>query len=162
MVSGYDDGLFHPNYPVTRAQFAKIIVLALGRHTVAVDNQATPTFSDVRYTGVDFPFDFVEEAVGLGVIQGYGDGTFGPSVSVTRAQLALMLVRAGGAGLRSPPTGYPCPFTDVPEYAREAVRVALYNGLVSGKTATHFDPYGWATRGHVAKMVYELRQVLEL
>jgi hypothetical protein len=162
VVSGYDDGLFHPNDLVTRAQFAKIIVLALGKHTAAIDNQATPTFSDVRYTGVDFPFDFVEEAVGLGIIQGYGDGTFGPSVNVTRAQLALMLVRAGGARLRSPPAGYPCPFIDVPAYAREAVRVALYNGLVSGKTATHFDPYGWATRGHVAKMVYGLRQVLEL
>jgi hypothetical protein len=72
----------------------------------------------------------------------------------------LMLVRAGGMRLATPPAGYACPFTDVPAYAREAVRVARYNNLLSGKTATEFDPYGPATRGHVAKMVYGLTQVL--
>jgi len=104
----------------------------------------------------------VEEAVGLGIIQGYGDRTFGPQANVIRAQLALMLVRAGGSSLLQPPPGYLCPFTDVPAYAREAVRIAFYNGLLSGKTTTTFDPYGKATRGHVAKMVYELRQALGL
>jgi hypothetical protein len=74
----------------------------------------------------------------------------------------VMLVRAGGAGLRALPAGYACPFVDVPAYARDAVAVAYYNGLVSGKTLTTFDPYGQATRGHVAKMVFGLRQALEL
>ena len=160
VVSGYSDGLFHPEDLVTRAQFAKIIVLALGRHTAAIDNASTPTFTDVPYTGSDYPYDFVEEAAGLGIIQGYGNGTFGPQATVSRAQLALMLVRAGGDRLDMPPASYACPFTDVPTYAWEAVRVARYNNLLSGKTATKFDPYSSATRGHVAKMVYGLTQVL--
>jgi len=162
VVSGYDDGLFYPNDLVTRAQFAKIIVLALGRHTAEIDNVADPTFTDVRYAGSDYPFDYVEEAAGLDIIQGYGDGRFGPQANVIRAQLALMLVRAGGSSLEQPPASYPYPFADVPAYAREAVRIAFYNGLLSGKTTAVFDPYGNATRGHVAKMVYELRQVLGL
>ena len=159
VVSGRD-GLFHPDALVTRAQFAKIIVLALGRHTEPIDSAADPTFSDVPYTGASYPFDFVEEATALGIIQGRKDGTFGPAANVTRAQLALMLVRAGGDGLRQPPAGSFCPFTDVPGYARDAVAVAYYNGLLSGKTADKFGPYGDATRGQVAKMVYGLHQAL--
>ena len=162
VVSGYDDGLFYPEDLVTRAQFAKIIVLALDKHTAEIEHAAAPTFTDVRYAGSDYPFDYVEEAAALGVIQGYGDGTFGPQDNVIRSQLALMLVRAGGSDLSQPPAGYTCPFADVPEYAREAVGIAFYNGLLSGKTSTLFDPYGKATRGHVAKMVYGLRQALGL
>lgn len=159
VVSG-SQGLFHPDALVTRAQFAKIIVLALGRHTAAVDNADSPTFRDVPYRGDPYPFDFVEEAVALGIIKGRDDGTFGPLANVTRAQLALMLVRAGGDGLRPVPAGYVCPFTDVPAFARDAVAVAYYNGLLSGKTHTLFSPYSTATRGHVAKMVFGLYQAL--
>jgi uncharacterized protein YkwD len=160
VVSGYGNGLFRPDYPVTRAQFAKMVVLALGKHTPEVDNAAEPTFPDVPYTGNVYPFDYVEEAVAQGIIQGYGDGTFGPDSRVTRLQLALMLVRAGGDSLGTPPAGYKCKFTDVPSFARDEVRIAVYKGLVSGKSPTFFDSYGDATRGHVAKMIYGLLQVL--
>jgi hypothetical protein len=160
VVSGYGDGLFHPNDPVTRAQFTKIIVVALDVHTAEVDNLVDPTFTDVAYTGSAYPFDYVEEAAGLDIIKGHSNGTFAPGHNVTRLQLAMMLVRAGGDGLAVPPAGYSCPFTDVPAYGKEAVRVARYNGLLSGKTATKFDPYSPATRGHVAKMVYGLTEAL--
>jgi hypothetical protein len=159
IISGCADGLYHPERSVTRAQFAKIVVLGIGAHSAAVDNTLSPSFVDVRFGGSDYPFDYVEEAAALGIIQGYPDGTFRPGAFITRAQVALMLVRAGGTDLASPPAGTPLPFTDVPAYAREAVRVALYNHLVSGKSSTRFDPHGLATRGQVAKMIYSLRQV---
>ena len=161
VVSGYTDGLFYPANPVTRAQFTKIITLALDVHTPEIDNLSDPTFYDVAYTGGEYPFDFVEEAAALGIIKGFGDGSFSPGANVTRLQLALMLVRAGGDGLETPSVGYTCPFGDVPAYARESVGVAYYNGLLSGKTATRFDPYGSATRGQVAKMVYGLIEALK-
>jgi uncharacterized protein YkwD len=160
VVSGYDDGRYHPTDPVTRAQFAKIIVLALGVHAWAAGDFVDPTFSDVPYTGFDYPFVFIEQAAALGIVEGYENGAFRPGSTLIRTQLALMLVRAGDLGLATPPASYVCPFTDVPAYAWEAVRVAHYNNLLSGKTATEFDPYGPATRGHVAKMVYSLTQVL--
>ncbi len=103
---------------------------------------------------------FIEEAVALGVINGCDDGCFWPNANVTRAQIALMLARAGGDDLRQPPVNYSSPFLDVPPFAAEAVDVAHYNGLVSGKTADSFSPYSSATRGQVAKMVYGLYQAL--
>lgn len=160
IVCGGSDGLFHPDNRVTRAQFAKIVILALGRHTAAIDNAGDPSFTDVPFRGTEYPFDYVEEAAALHIIEGFQDGAFWPQADVTRAQLALMLTRAGGSGLAVPPAGYPCPFLDVPQYAGEAVRAAVFNDLINGKTATIFDPYVQATRGQVAKMVYRLRQTL--
>ena len=161
VISGYSDGCFRPGNAVTRAQFSKIIVLALDEHTAALDNLGDPTFNDVDYSGAAYPFDYVEEAVGLNIIKGYSDGSFAPDSNVTRLQLAIMLVRAGGDALATPPAGYSCRFTDVPAYGREAVRVASYNGLLTGRTTTRFDPYSQATRAHVAKMVFGLIGVLE-
>jgi hypothetical protein len=161
IVSGYDNGLFRPGSAVTRAQFAKIIILALGKHTTAIDNATHPTFSDVAYVGDSYPFDYIEEASTLRIISGYSDGTFAPAKKVTRLQLAMMLVRAGGEDLPSPPNGYSCPFADVPSYGREAVAIAYFNGVVSGKATRTFDPYGAATRGQVAKMVYALCKILQ-
>ena len=154
-MGGYDDGTYRPGNPVTRAQFAKIIVLALGRQPSDAAPRV-PSFVDVPYTGLLYPFAYVEAAVDLGIIQGYDDGTFRPENEMTRAQLALMLVRAGGGRLARPPAGYSDGFTDVPEFAAEAVRIARYNGLLSGVSSTIFAPSGQATRGQVAKMTYNL------
>lgn len=162
VLDGYTDGRFHPEGVVTRAQLAKIMVSALNAHTPEIENADAPTFSDVVYTGGAYPFDYVEEAAGLGIVQGRSDGTFLPQAGVTRLQLALMVVRAGGAGLDGPPPRYSCPFGDVPPYGRATVAKAYYNGLLSGKTATTFDPYSPATRGQVAKIVYELTRLLGL
>ena len=89
-----------------------------------------------------------------------GCGTFGPTAKLTRAQLALMMVRAGGDKLSIPPSTYDARFTDVPTFAYNAVRTARYNNLLSGKTDTLFGPYDIATRGQVAKMVYGLIHVV--
>ena len=158
IIGGYADKTFRPDNQVARAQFAKIIMLALGKHTETVEGIGSPTFSDVLYDGGPYPFDFVEEAAALGIIKGNQDGTFNPYGCITQVQVTLMLVRAGGDALDTPPAGYRLPFDDVPDYAADAIAVACYNGLVSGRTDTTFDPYGLATRGQVAKMVYQLMQ----
>ena len=160
-MGGYDDGTYRPGDPVTRAQFAKIIVRALGHQPSAAEVRV-PSFVDVPYTGLLYPFAYVETAVALGIIQGYGDGTFRPGDDMTRAQLALMLVRAADNRLAQPPAEYSDGFIDVPEFAAEAVRVARYNGLLSGVTSTEFAPSGPATRGQVAKMTYNLMVKLGL
>ncbi len=156
IVGGFPDGTYKPDDPVTRQQFAKIIVLATGKHTEAVDNEQNPTFLDVMPSlGVPYPFDYIEEAAKAGFILG-DQGKFNPANNITRVQLALVVVRAGGSGLADPPAGYQTGFTDVPDYAQAEVAKAKFNGLLDGKTATTFDPYANATRGQVAKMVSRL------
>jgi rhodanese-related sulfurtransferase len=156
IIGGFPDGTFKPDSPVTRQQFAKMIVLATGRHTEAVDNQADPTFTDVTPDmGLPYPFDYIEEAAGAGFIKGDA-GTFSPGNNITRAQLALIIVRAGAGALADPPAGYQTGFTDLPDYAAAAVAKAKFNGILDGKTPTSFDPYANATRGQVCKMLSRL------
>ncbi|MHB0981529.1 MAG: S-layer homology domain-containing protein [Thermoleophilia bacterium] len=160
IVGGFPDGTYKPDDPVTRQQFAKIIVLATGKHTDATDNQSDPTFSDVTpASGIPYPFDYIEEAAGVGYILG-NQGMFNPGNNITRVQLALIVVRAGGGALAEPPAGYSTGFGDVPGYGQAAVAKAKFNGLLDGKTATTFDPYANATRGQVAKMVANLLDMI--
>ncbi|MCL5943052.1 MAG: S-layer homology domain-containing protein [Actinobacteria bacterium] len=156
IIGGFPDGTFRPDNLVTRQQFAKIIVLATGKHTEAVDNETNPTFSDVSPAlGLPYPFDYIEEAAAAGFIRG-DQGRFNPAQNITRVQLALIVVRAGGPALADPPAGYQTGFTDVPAYAQAEVARAKFNGILDGKTPTSFDPYANATRGQVAKMVSRL------
>lgn len=156
IVGGFPDGTFRPDALVIRQQMAKILVLATGRHTAAIDNEASPTFSDVTPDmGVPYPFDYVEECAKAGYFLGDG-GKFSPGANITRVQLALVLVRAGSLTLQTPPEGYATGFRDVPDYALAAVATAKYNGILDGKTEADFDPYTQANRGQVAKMVSRL------
>jgi hypothetical protein len=159
IIAGYGDGRFGPSDPVKRAQLAKILTVALGVHTPEVE-ATSATFGDVPLSSQAYPFDFVEEAVDLGWVLGFADGTFRPFGNVTRAQVALMVARAGE--LSPPPADFQMPFTDVPEFAAEAVRTLYFHGIVSGRTATTFAPYASANRGQVARIVFGLLQELGL
>lgn len=164
ILSGYGNGQFGPANPVLRAQFAKIIANAANVPEADVAGPDHAFFTDVRDDGSDYPYTFVERAAQAGLIRGFSNGTFGPYMEITRAQLALMLVRAGASTLATPPPGYSTGFDDTTGMsgeAQNAVAVAKYNGLLSGKTATTFDPYSSATRGHVAKMTFNLLAFVE-
>jgi hypothetical protein len=89
VVSGYPDGTFRPNNPVTRGQLCKMIVL--GRNWPPSD-PLIPSFTDVP-RGTTF-YGYIEAARERLVVSGYVDGTFRPGNSATRGQLAKMLYTA--------------------------------------------------------------------
>lgn len=154
VIHGFTDGDFRPDALVMRQQMAKMMVLATDVHTDEVDNESDPTFPDVSPgDGVPYPFDYVEEAAAAGYFQGDDDGMFNPYANITRAQLALVVVRAGGNALEDPPSGYDPGLNDLPGYAEEEIAKADFNGILSGYTDGTFRPYEPATRGHVAKMI---------
>lgn len=154
IVDGYTDGRFGINDLVLRAQLAKMAALAFGLHTETVEHQADPTFPDVPWTGSAYPFDYVEEAAAAGLVQGYGNGLFGPRDRLTRIQLVRIVVRGAGSRLTEPPPDFVSGFRDVAPGDVAMVAKARFNGLIDGTSATTFNPYGTATRGHAAKVVY--------
>jgi hypothetical protein len=77
---------FRPAADVTRAQLAKMIILA---HGWSPATPAQPSFTDVA-PGAWY-FGFVEAASAQGVTSGYADNSFRPFAPATRAQLAKML-----------------------------------------------------------------------
>ena len=132
IVSGFSSGTFGPDLPVTRAQFTKMVVLALGIKPSDDGAGLPPTFADVPAAD-GYPFVYVEAAAELNIVRGSGTGPdgsvlFGPDRSVTRVQLAQMLARAGGDKLDLPPPGIVEPFYDLPIVRRERGVVGVADG----------------------------------
>jgi hypothetical protein len=86
VIAGYADGTFKPTAPVTRQAAAGMLWSLMGRPTPAT---LPPPFSDVEAAHV-----FAEPiawAVEAGVVTGFADGTFGPTVPTTREGIAPQL-----------------------------------------------------------------------
>ncbi len=93
VVAGYDDGSYHPEHQVNRAQMAVYITRARGWVSVDDDMTTAPeVFPDVPagyWAGTA-----VQACADNGVAQGYLDGNYYPDNIVTRDQMAVYVARA--------------------------------------------------------------------
>ncbi|HUS16981.1 MAG TPA: S-layer homology domain-containing protein, partial [Chloroflexia bacterium] len=90
-VTGYADGTFRDGAPVTRAQVAKVLVLAAG--WPLQEGTGSP-FADVAVTHWAYPY--IETAYRHGVIQDTGPGRFRPDAGASRAEVTVFLYYALG------------------------------------------------------------------
>ena len=161
VVSGYADNSFHPGQGLLRAQFAKMMVLALD---LPVDESLVAPFGDLppELPGDLYPHDYVAAAAADGLVRGIGPGRFGPFVPVTRAQVVTMTVRAVArhdpGTLRDPPAGYRGSWPGLEGEHGSNARLAEYNGLLRGLplTSTARDPWAPMPRGEAARVVWNL------
>ena len=86
IITGYPDGTFRPNAPITRAEFAAIAARFSDRTDVY-----GKSFSDVKDS--HWAKKYISMAQGLGWITGYPDGTFKPDKSITRAEAMTLINR---------------------------------------------------------------------
>ena len=91
LVSGYADGSFHPNDHITRAEALELLVNASGIAS-ADTSDLSHRFYDV--TGDDWFATSLAIGLENGIVKGYGDGSFRPHNSITRAEACEMLVKA--------------------------------------------------------------------
>ena len=87
IVSGYGDGTFGPDAPITREQLAVMLWRYSG--SPAATNDALH-FNDTDEIS-SFALEALRWAVENGILNGYGDGRLGPQGQATRAQVAQML-----------------------------------------------------------------------
>jgi hypothetical protein len=98
VMAGYPNGDFKPEGNITRAEFAKIAVMAMGFGDAAKASEGVKSskFKDVPagkwYTG------YVNVAENKGLISGYADGTFKPNGNLTNQEAVTILVRMVGLG----------------------------------------------------------------
>ena len=91
IVKGYEDGSFRPNAPITRAEFGAIAT----RFFAETGATYVPgTFTDV--TGDEWYANAIQDAVNLGLIGGYPDGTVRPNNNITRAEACAIVNRTLG------------------------------------------------------------------
>ncbi len=133
LLAGTAPATFTPESPMTRAML--MVVLA-------------------RLDGVETAggTTWYEKGMSWAVASGISDGN-GPNQSITREQLITMLWRYAGSPAAS---GRLPGFTDAGQisgYAREALRWAVENGIISGFGDGQMKPQGHATRAQVAQIL---------
>ncbi|MDD9266990.1 bacterial Ig-like domain-containing protein [Paenibacillus sp. GCM10023248] len=154
VVKGVTAHTFAPDAPVTRAEFAALLVRALGLNESA-PNGFTDVPADSWFAGA------VGASAKAGLIEGFEDGSFRPGDRITREQMAVMLVRAlAFAGVTAAPDlAQLASYTDsssIQAWARAAVSSAVGAGLVNGVTNSTFAPGAAATRSEAAVMLVRL------
>lgn len=160
MMAG-NNGNFSPNSPFTRGMMAQILHNLEDKPTAQ-----TASFPDVPAT--EWYATPVSWASAQGFMSGYTNGKFGPNDPITREQIASILYRysqekrydtTGSADISR--------FSDAAttsDWAEPAVRWALNDGLLSGKTGvagTRLDPGGTATRAEVAQILMNFGKKIE-
>ncbi len=109
LITGFSDGLFHPEEIVTREQFATMVARMRG-----LEPLEGVYFSDVQPDR--WSAGYINAASEAGIVNGYGDGTFRPENPITRAEAISMMNKATGRiPDKSVIDGLECPFSDLPK-----------------------------------------------
>lgn len=157
IINGMGDGSFAPESGMTRAEFATIVVRALG-----LNPQANNAFSDVAanawYAG------FIGAASDNGIINGVGGGKFDPNAGITRQEAATMVARAAkicgmntdiDEAAASAELAKFADYAQAEKWAVQSLAVCYKNGILdSGETK--MLPLSAAKRCEIAQMIYNL------
>lgn len=152
-ISGRGDGTFGPDLDVTREEFVKIAVVAMG---ITVDGTATSSYTDVNSSAWYAPY--VAAAEREGIISGVGEGQFGIGRTITRQEAAAILYRIG-TKLGKTFTPATLAFSDdasIADFAKEAVYALKGADIINGVGEREFAPLANCSRAQSAKLIYEL------
>ncbi len=159
VVSGVGNGNYEPNRNMTRAEFAAVIVRALGLAPEKGESSFGDVASDEWYCG------YVKTASSYGIIEGYSDIKFGPNDVITREQAMTMIARAMKiTGLDAELTNGEIgelmeTYSDrvtVSGYAKNSIAECIKAGVVFGRENNTLAPKSYVTRAEVAAMVERL------
>ncbi len=151
IINGVAPNRFEPDRSITREEFAKILVGAMG-------------LADSEYSGnafVDVPDDawycsYVNIARENNILQGVEIGVFGVEQTITREDMATMIYNA--LSMRGVPIEKEkLTFEDadqISDYAKPAVAALFKLGAINGVSETEFRPKGETTRAQAAKVIY--------
>lgn len=162
IITGVGEGVFEPDRDITRAEFAAIMVRALGLKPGTGSNPFTDVENGMWYT------DYIKTAYQYNIISGYSNNTFRPTDKITREQAMAMVSRTmkltgmkaqlgGEVGAQNILSA----FTDISqasEWAKEGIAVCVRTGIISGRSNGLAAPKANITRAEVAAMIKRLLQ----
>lgn len=158
ILSGYPDGSFRPEQPMSRAELAKVLALALG---LKEKPEAALRFEDIPpgswYAG------YVGALADSGLTGGVAPSLFAPEQDVTREELAVFFVRAMGLEEHAKEMELKPDFADGDEvagWAQAHVALAQQIGFIQGTDGPGgtllFGPGEQAQRQALARLAYEM------
>ncbi len=148
IINGYEDGTFRPEATITRGEFAKMIIYAIGLESMAADKVESSGFPDVAPE--HWAASVIKIAYDMKIINGFEDGTFRADEKVTYDQAIKMTVCAkydkfGDLAMKN--GGYPTGYR----------KVANSYGFVKSITDGVFDAP--AKRGTIAKLISNMLSI---
>lgn len=152
ITSGCSSNDYCPSTLVTRAQMAVFIVRAI----LGGDNftfSPAPWFNDVPANA--FGFAWIQKLYELGITAGCGGGNYCPSATVTRAQMAIFIIRTRyGASTSLAPAPEPY-FDDVPygSFGYAYIQRMAQDQITSGCGPDLYCPSDAVTRGDMAVFI---------
>ncbi len=157
IIEGVGNERFDPSGIVTRAQFAKMMVLTL---KIQLYSPGTPSFLDVSRNDWEYPYVESAKAYLTGFRSSAGDN-YRPDQQAVREDMAVALVKALGYGNESVDESILNRFSDTSQISsklRKYVALSVKYGLIQGYSengCSLFKPQGSLTRAEAAMLLYK-------
>lgn len=145
-IEGNPDGTFKPGNSIKRGEAAKILAIALG---LDVDHNAKTDFADAK-DHWSSSYIAAITAENPNVINGY-QGKFRPEDSITRQELAKMVVTAYGLELDEKAD---VEFSDNTDWGKDEIEILASLGVVEGYDGGLFKPNEPVKRAETAVFVH--------
>ncbi|SEK91624.1 S8 family serine peptidase [Paenibacillus sp. OK003] len=159
VLTGKTETAFDPQGQTTRAEFAALIVRTLGLEVKDTDTPFGDVSKDAWYA------DSVAAAYQAGLVQGIANDRFAPTQTISREEMAVLMMRAYEYQTQSNHTqSVKAGYTDeanIASWAKEAVVKASELGLMKGSTGGAFKPKNSASRAETAQTVHNVLSLLK-
>lgn len=163
IIDGKTSENYDPDGNMTRAEFATIVVRALG-----LKAEENGQFSDVPagswYAG------FVDTAAKYGIVNGVGNGKYAPEATITRQEAAVMVARAAAlcgldtemetVAVRNMLAQFP-DYMSAADWARQALAFC-YRDAILDQSELNIRPLDAVTRAEIAQMLFNMLGKAEL
>ena len=130
-------------------------------HLTASSNRDDPCpskeFQDLSTTA--WYHESVDYVLSKGIMQGYGDGTFRPDETATRAQMVTLLYRIAGEPAVDDSKALPFADVNLESWYGSALRWAYQNGITTGVSADTFAPDDCVTREQMVSFLARYAKV---
>lgn len=160
IIAGYPDRTFKPTLPVSRAEFASMMVKGLNLNLDCPCLSKQKMFKDVGCN--HWANAAIAKAVEQGIMCGYPNHTFKPNLPVSRAEALTAMAHGIKCNMDSCQAqsilSQYCDANKVPQWAQVSVATALQAGLLKDSPRPNvIDPCNDASRAEIASMLYSTR-----
>lgn len=150
VINGKSNRVFDPGANVTRAEFVKMMIEALGFSTDNIECDFTDVSSDM------WQYKYIAAAHKFGIVNGYADGRFGINDAISRQDMAVITERAlkvYGFEFAQGNLNF-ADSEQISDYAQSAISNLASANIITGMPDGNFNPRSFVTRAQAACVIY--------
>ena len=155
LMSGYRNGTFKPNDPLSREEAASLFSNMLGDTPSIMLASSFSAITSDRWSSLA-----IESVARANIISGYGDSTYRPEQYMSRQEFAVVankFLHYQGYHTEDPTALDSIHFSDqkfIAPWAQSSVRELAFLGFINYSTTGLFNPEKYITRAEAAEITY--------